>query len=173
AVGRNDDDGHVGGHVVLAEPVDHLLAGHHRHVQIDQGEVDPVSIHLLEPLLAVARLVHLADRQAAHLERADDHLAHHRAVVDDENVQRHHASSYVVPLDFTITFPVPTQSVIVREIAPPTSCAFSNTPFFQSSFRRTTILREPIWNRSSSPRLAGDAPPATFTTIRSFRAPAS
>src|SRR5690606_9333770 len=89
---RDHEHGDLGCSRRAAPPLEHLVAAHARHADVEHHHVDRLRAEELEPLLTVRRLKHLAQRNTAHLERLEDHCAHHRAVIDQQYIDGHCAS---------------------------------------------------------------------------------
>jgi hypothetical protein len=89
AFGGDHHDRHRLQRLLLADQMDQLEAVHHRHVDVDEGEVEVVARHLAEAVHAVARFDDLGAGNA--LQRKGEKLAHGGAVFDDEDAVALHA----------------------------------------------------------------------------------
>src|SRR5688572_1347053 len=86
ALGADHDHRQARGSWLCSERLHELLAVHHRHVDVEQAEVDvALALQHLERLLALRRFVDRFDGQGGHAQDTNHHLAHHRAVVHDQN----------------------------------------------------------------------------------------
>ena len=75
--------------VLAADELDHLDAADVGHVEVEDDEIERLERELLDRLEAARRVGEREPRLGA--QAGDDHLAHHLAVVDDQNL-RHYRS---------------------------------------------------------------------------------
>ena len=81
AIGGNDHQRDVRPGGVGPDLLDHFLAVHDRHVDVDEQQVDPLFLQYFQTLQAVGGLVNFAYWYVRQLKRLDDHPADHCRVI--------------------------------------------------------------------------------------------